>query len=228
MAKKKGKKGAAARARYAAAAAPAGLPGLAATGGREPSGRRSRALQPTADRDAPREALKARARQMGWLTGRENPADKDDQRTIARAMTRARAQSLEGEAGRAIHAACAEKEERDRLWEAWADFSSARLAYHRRILGAMPFPAMPRAPTAERIESGADEPQDDRTPEERDEDTAKRWAWWTRRLLRIDPAFRDVLRDAVAGTTPLVHDGRLTSAGVCFIAACRAIARPPE
>lgn len=221
---RKGKKAAAERARRAAAARAAGVPPLAPSRMREPSGRPSRA----AEASILRTALVARARHAGWITGAENPDDRDDQKRVARALARARAQSLEGEAGLAITVGARDEEERERLWSTWVDFSSARLAWHRRILGALPFPAMPRPRAAEDISTGPEAPPDDRTPEERDEAAARRWAWWAARLRTIQPHMRDALRDAVAGGTPFLRGGKLTRAGAIFLAALRAVARAQD
>ena len=156
---------------------------------------------------ANRVALNARARQMGW-------ADAD----------RARAQSLEGEAGRALHVAAGAgviaADALPALWETWSAFQEARLTFVRLRLGASLFGALPSAQVlAERVEADPDASVDLREPEEREFDAREAWAYWTGLLRRMTEAEQAALRDQVADTLELVRDGALRRCGRSFVAA---------
>jgi hypothetical protein len=175
-------------------------------------------------------ALKARAQHMGW--------DQTD---------RARSQSLDGQAGRALHVAIdvglIAWGDLPGLWQTWTDFQDARLTFVRLRLGASLFGAMPTTTIlSDRVEAEADEGGSDlRSAEEQEADARDAWAHWCGLLRPLGRDEQAALRDQVADTRTLVrmvevrqgepkpgHHGpalpprvapALTTAGAAFVAA---------
>ena len=224
MTKRKGKQSGAAAAAAAKAAA-LGLPTLGGIDPRSASGRKARTVAVGYERDASQAGYKTRARQMGLISGNEDMSHPVTASRVAAALSIAKSQLWEGEAGQAIFVAFDDAEERERMANLWRAFFAARTLWKKRSLGihatATSFAAMPIAKVIEVTEHY--EP-DLRTSDERALDADALWLPWRKRMTRISPFAADTLVFAVEGGIVFQEQGVLNAYGRQFVNALRELA----
>ncbi|RAP39671.1 hypothetical protein BYZ73_19315 [Rhodovulum viride] len=207
----KGSKTRARAAKLAKKAELAGLPGLAPVTRREKDGRVRRSTKPGYERTEADVALRARCRQMGWPT---RPED----------MAKARAQSLECDAGRVLHLLCA-PDEVGRLWGTFAGLCRAEASYARHYLGIRLHAKTARIEMMqERFEISGDDDLDLRSDEEKARTAVNRWMEWRGHIGHLDRWQEASIWGAVREQTALIRDGAATAEGRIYVRALTKLA----
>jgi len=190
----------------------AGVPGLAPVERREKDGRIRRSTKPGYERTEADVALRARCRQMGW---KARPED----------MAKARAQSLECDAGRVLHLLCDRPDEVARLWSAFAGLCGAHAAYARRYLGVRLHPKTAKIEMLiERFEISGDDDLDLRSEEEKARAAVTNWMRWQGYLGHLDRWQQAAIWGAVREQTALIRDRQATDEGRGYVQALRKLA----
>ena len=186
------------RAEREAAANDAGVPALAETGRRKPSGQIARA-----EEAADKLALANRARDYG----------QDATKAVRQSM---RDQMAGFPEGMCILRRVPQPEERSRLWKAWTGYIAAHRAYRMRYGPVEGRDSIPHVPTpTETLERRT---PDTRTEEERDRAVVSTWMAWQGHLGHLGAADASVLtRHAEGMGRPLWQDGAPTETGRLFV-----------
>lgn len=128
-------------------------------------------------------------------------------------------------AGHAIILAETNIDARKRLWDTFVKLDTAHAAYHGRIIGQRRFPKTAKIEMLpERFETGADEPMDYRSQEEREAAAIAAWRAQTALMYRLPVHDRMSLHDGLWLRGDMVIGGKVTAMGAAFVAAVRAMA----
>lgn len=184
------------------------LPALAPTPKREKSGCFvERTRQQGTDPHPKETALKARCRMMGW-----RPTDDN--------LSRADTALLSKAGGAAIYIHIANVQERAKLWKTFCDFDGADEMYCRRILGKSRHAKCGKIEFYHEHLSTENAPdRDTRDDDTKDRDTVNRWMHWQGLIGRMVARDRTALLDGVFDRQKVVIDGKVTGAGIRFLAA---------
>lgn len=177
-----------------------------------------------------------RAMQAEWEAQESRAATPRVQECPLKAPTQARANimaqkpspslldpMLESEAGRALWVVCG-KDERKKLYDLFLEYDVARMVYAGRVLNIQRFPAVSRMEyMPERLQASASDVVDMRSPEERVDAAKKAMREWDAKLDKLMLHQSRIIRSVSNRTETCVIDGDLTTAGMSFVAAMRAL-----
>lgn len=181
--------------------------------------REARARQEAArtEQDADRVALEARCRQAGW----EAP----EGGWVAEQLNKAKAQSMEGQAGLAITIGAKDDKERERLWNVWRGLDGAEAVYFRRIHGRSRHAKTAKIEMMppEAMETRPDDKPDLRDDDAKDRDAVNAWMRWRGYVGHLNAGERHYIHGALMDKLGLLKDGKLSTSGEGFIAAMRVL-----
>jgi hypothetical protein len=187
--------------------AKSGMPQLAPSKKRTPSGQLSRAGK---DTDPAKTAREARARRFGGTGCQEGK----------KALT---GQHMEHELGFVLEAEC-KPDEISALWRVWCSLEAAIEGYRRRYIGQTGRPKGASLEMAsERFEVDQSAPVDLRSDADKDRAAVASWMRWKGFLWQIEPDLREALEIARETPTALWGDYRPTAKGKRALAALRAL-----
>ena len=137
---------------------------------------------------------------------------------------RAKAPSLECDAGRVLHALCA-ADEIPALWGVYARLTAAEESYVRHKIGGRLHAKTAKIEMApERFETRADDVIDTRTDEEKLRDATNRWMRWQGYLGCLDSHQQSAIQSVVRGRSIVFRDGYATPDGRVYVSALRKLA----
>lgn len=130
---------------------------------------------------------------------------------------------LETEAGKALHIAVKDEDERRALLQVFLDYDRAVTLFSRRCLSRHRFPAVSKMEfMPERLETSADDaPIDTRSDDERADAARKAMKEWDALLAQLHIWQSNIIKSVSYRQETLVEEGELTGAGRSFVAAIK-------
>lgn len=190
-----------------------GIPDLAGTPRREKNGCFVERTRQQGDKEAePRlTVLSARARHMGRPDTEENRL----------ALT---GHMFGDHVGQAIQIGGRNKDEADSLWQVFWLLDRSDATYHARILGTKRHAKCGKMEyLPERFEARPDDVTDYRTEDEKDRDAVNRWMYWHGLIGCLASHEQSSIWDGVYLRCDLHKEGKLTTAGLSFVASLRVL-----